>query len=300
MPQLIKVPPPDLRSRVSETDRVEEYLQVGVRTASAILNFLGRSGYDLSQAKRILDFACGCGRTLNFLGGRLPDCQIHGCDYDADLVDWCRRNLPSMSILTNPAMPPTELPDSAFDLIYSISFFTHIDEAAQMAWLEEWRRILKKDGLLLLSLHGPLLAQRNGVRIPSHGFWHKRSRGGFNQQVTFQTRAYAESRWKPIFQIAAYDELGLLHHQDLALLTPAGSSRRAATAQRLEIPRQLAEHYRRRPDLQEVFDQRGLGKPESMWCNLSLLDWAMFDGCKESEELRHLGFGSLFEVIEAS
>jgi len=46
--------------------------------------------------------------------------------------------------------------DGFFDLIFSVSIFTHLPEKMQIAWLEELRRASKPGALVLSSVHGEL------------------------------------------------------------------------------------------------------------------------------------------------
>jgi SAM-dependent methyltransferase len=48
-------------------------------------------------------------------------------------------------------MPPTSFPDQMFDLIYSYSVFSHLSEEAHLAWLKEFKRIMKPGGLLIVT-----------------------------------------------------------------------------------------------------------------------------------------------------
>jgi predicted SAM-dependent methyltransferase len=50
--------------------------------------------------------------------------------------------------------PPTKYPAGKFDFIYALSVFTHLPELDQLAWMDEFHRILRPGGYLLLSLHG--------------------------------------------------------------------------------------------------------------------------------------------------
>ena len=50
--------------------------------------------------------------------------------------------------------PPTRYPAAFFDVVYSVSLFTHLDEPSQDQWLEELARILKPGGVLLVTTHG--------------------------------------------------------------------------------------------------------------------------------------------------
>ena len=51
-------------------------------------------------------------------------------------------------------MPPLPYSDEAFDVIYCISVFTHLDDAHTRAWLRELKRVLRPGGVLLLTIHG--------------------------------------------------------------------------------------------------------------------------------------------------
>jgi ubiquinone/menaquinone biosynthesis C-methylase UbiE len=50
-------------------------------------------------------------------------------------------------------MPPLEYEDSKFDLIYSMSVFTHLDEYRQFQWLIELKRVLREDGILIITVY---------------------------------------------------------------------------------------------------------------------------------------------------
>ena len=89
----IKLPPQRFRQRISSASGEDEYLLVGVRSASTIFHVLRSNGYDLGSFENILDFACGCGRTLNFIRRYVAPEKLCGCDSDPELVAWCQRNL---------------------------------------------------------------------------------------------------------------------------------------------------------------------------------------------------------------
>jgi ubiquinone/menaquinone biosynthesis C-methylase UbiE len=49
--------------------------------------------------------------------------------------------LPVRALRANGQNPPLPFPDDHFDLVFSSSVFTHIDEHAQDLWLAELRRV---------------------------------------------------------------------------------------------------------------------------------------------------------------
>jgi SAM-dependent methyltransferase len=168
-----------LRFRVSESLSVDEFLRVGQACASLIRLHAGEMGTDLDHAGRVLDFGCGCGRTARWFLPGLKNTEFHGVDVDADAVGWCRQYLSPGQFAVNGPAPPLAFSAEHFDVIYCLSVFTHLDEAMQDLWLSELARILKPDGILLLTVHGKIAAQSldaTGQReLQSIGFVHRRS-----------------------------------------------------------------------------------------------------------------------------
>jgi SAM-dependent methyltransferase len=101
----------------------------------------------------ILDFGCGCGRMLRHWV-ELPRTRVFGCDIDPRMVRWCDENLPFAEVGLNELEPPLRYANSTFDLVYAFSVFTHLDVELQHAWMQESLRVLRPNGLLLISTLG--------------------------------------------------------------------------------------------------------------------------------------------------
>ena len=113
--------------------------------------------------RRWLDFGCGCGRVARHLIGRearprRPGSTTPESTSIAAQIDWAARHLPGRFEVI-PTAPPTALAGGSFDLIFTISVFTHLDEAMQEAWLAELARLLRPGGLLLATTHAPEIAR---------------------------------------------------------------------------------------------------------------------------------------------
>ena len=151
----LPLPPTRLRLLVSGSGTdADQFLWVGAQLADSIRNAAAESGAELEAMGSILDFGCGSGRVARHWAG-LEGPRVHGCDYNGELVSWCRQNLPFMEAVENELEPPApyEQPES-FDLIYALSVLSHLDERLQDAWVAEWRRLLRPGGLLLFSVLG--------------------------------------------------------------------------------------------------------------------------------------------------
>ena len=84
----------------------------------------------------------------------MPAVQPFGSDINPDLVTWCSNNLRNVLTKTNDERPPLSFDDSIFDMAYSLSLFTHLNEGAADAWLAEMHRVLSPGGILLITTHG--------------------------------------------------------------------------------------------------------------------------------------------------
>jgi ubiquinone/menaquinone biosynthesis C-methylase UbiE len=204
----ISVPPAILRYRVSELLPVSEFLRVGQGCASLIRQRANQMGIDFSSAHRVLDFGCGCGRTIAWF---LRDCEaeFHGVDVDADAIEWCKKHLPSGHFAANAPAPPLPYPASHFDVVYCLSVFTHLNESMQDLWLEEMSRILKPGGVFLLTTHGldaaTGLDEEGQKALEADGFVHRRTqklRGIVPDwyQTTWHSRDYIVNRLSGWFE----------------------------------------------------------------------------------------------------
>ncbi len=136
-------------------------------------------GMDLAGAHRVLDFGCGCGRTIAWFL-RDYNAEFHGVDVDADAVDWCTKHLRRGHFLANAPEPPLPYPIGHFDVVYCLSVFTHLDESMQDLWLAELSRILRPGGVLLLTVFGE--ASRKGLDAEAQGIL--RTKGLLHRRTT--------------------------------------------------------------------------------------------------------------------
>ncbi len=148
------IPPTRLIKLVQIRGEIAAYLRGGILDEDSINNALLHNGYNIQQFERILDFGCGCGRILRqWKWVKGP--HFFGTDFNPDLIHWCQARLGKIAeFKINGVVPPLDYPDDYFDFIYSISVFTHLSEKVQEEWMSELSRVLKKNGLLLITVHG--------------------------------------------------------------------------------------------------------------------------------------------------
>ena len=222
--------PPMLRYRVHGALDEQSYVEVGSFIASCLAQYSKTQGIVLNDST-ILDFACGPGRVAVELKKLIPTCHLYGSDIDKEAIAWAQKHLAGLGeFTTNERYPPTQYPTNTFDVIYSISLFTHLDESSQNLWLAELARILKPGGTLLTTIHGDFARasctpvelkklNRNGMafRVDRKGRFKLDGLPDF-YQTTFHTRAYVARVWSKFFDVVEHIDGGLGQHQDLVIL----------------------------------------------------------------------------------
>lgn len=224
------LPPPMLRYRVHRAFDSASYLANGRRIARCLVDTLAAHGVALRNLV-VLDFACGPGRVIGELASATESCELHGSDIDPEAIGWATENLPSVAqfALNTPATP-TAYADGMFDVIYSVSLFTHLDAAAQDEWLDEMARLLKPGGLLLATTHGRSATgsctAAELASLASDGFVYRTDRKGRFKvdglpdfyQTTFHTVEYVRRHWSRHLDVVEHVEGGLNGNQDIVVL----------------------------------------------------------------------------------
>jgi SAM-dependent methyltransferase len=222
-PPLPPLPPAALRRRVGLTSSRDEFLTVGRNLSQVLLAAFEEQRRPDAGYPRWLDFGCGSGRLARFLPAAGVAQQVYGVDVDRAAIRWARRHLGKGFVAIEPR-PPLPFPEAAFDVAYAISVFTHFDEATQLAWLQELRRVLRPGGFLIASTHHadlqwtrPDLSEEQRARLAAHGFLFAPGGGLFNDNSTFHTLPYLEATWGSLFEPKSYAKHGFGGYQDLSL-----------------------------------------------------------------------------------
>ena len=207
------LPPAELRYRVGASADAEVFVTTGKTCANDIQAALQQAGRELSSFDRILDFGCGCGRTLIHMKDLAPNSKFDGIDIDANAIAWCKSNLNFANFRVGKETPPTDYEPNTFDCIYVISVFTHLDEDYQFRWLEELQRIAKPGAVLVVTVNGA----KN-----DRGFFFERSyeEGLFPAwyQNTYHSRDYVFENFGKYFEVLKHLPRSMNAHQDVVVL----------------------------------------------------------------------------------
>jgi SAM-dependent methyltransferase len=150
------LPSTDLQWRLVGTSGVET-LRDASRFYREMKRYCRRLRIELGPASRILDFGCGFGRHLRFFLKDVPPEGLVGLDVEAEAIEACTATLPMCQFQVVDPWPPTIYPGGSYDLVFSHSVFSHLNEHIAGTWIKEFARILRPGGVLMLSTHSRVL-----------------------------------------------------------------------------------------------------------------------------------------------
>jgi SAM-dependent methyltransferase len=165
-------------TRVQTWSSDQSVTMTGYSTFRTIEALFAHYGIRRRPGVEILDWGCGHGRVARHFVQNWPEARITGADIDAENAGWCARHLDGRFV-TVPLLPPTALPEGRFDGIFGISVMTHLTAEAQDAWLAEIARLLKPDGVALVTFAGPAATAFSSV-FRSPDWWRSWTSDGFD------------------------------------------------------------------------------------------------------------------------
>ncbi|MGA3207366.1 MAG: class I SAM-dependent methyltransferase [Syntrophales bacterium] len=247
--KLHKHPFPDISRLGKYSDYSLKYhVGEGLTNAIQISSKAKKHQHPLRHAAKVLDFGCGTSRILRYFVEFLPGPQYYASEVFFENVKWGKYAFPEVIYLHQNNFPPLVLSDASLEIIYAYSIFTHFEEKLHLEWLSELHRLLKPEGLLILTLHGEPILNRckneETVRQPmcmegrnyeeiynqfmKDGFafyncYDQKSlaEGGLDSEVfgiAYISKEYIRRHWANRFEILEHDEGAVINWQDYVVL----------------------------------------------------------------------------------
>ncbi|MDN5869245.1 MAG: class I SAM-dependent methyltransferase [Nitrococcus sp.] len=152
--------PPNSSMRKTSSRTVRHYYVSGIQTVMPIVSCALQKGIALNERIRILDFGCGVARQLLHFTRRYPNPAYYACDVDETSIAFVQKAYPQVEAYVNAFQPPLKYLDGFFDLIYSVSIFSHLNREDQGRWLAELARVVKPGGYCFLTTQGRVALAR--------------------------------------------------------------------------------------------------------------------------------------------
>jgi SAM-dependent methyltransferase len=163
-----KMPPLSLAYDAYAHTNWQIYYESGLTHAKFLASLILQYGTETSP--HILDWGCGPGRIIRHLPSLLKAVQpkMYGTDYNARTIDWLKSIQQDIHFSVNQLDPPLSFSSEYFDVIYSISVFTHLSEKMFFEWLKEIKRLLKPEGIFIFTGRhlSKQIASRRALSLP--------------------------------------------------------------------------------------------------------------------------------------
>jgi len=199
---------------------------------------------DVEPPIKLLDFGIGCARTMRFFFREMDKFHCYGSDVDRKAIGYVQNSIPLIKAQLTENLPPLPYPKEFFDLVYSVSVFSHLDYESFNSWLGEIYRILNWRGVFQVTIHGERAfsivsnepERRNLIRISENEFnlkrnsfeetgfvWMKQPAGSTDIDtsqfgISFISRTQFERLIRPYFELVEYIDGEIGGWQDLVVL----------------------------------------------------------------------------------
>ncbi|NQX47270.1 class I SAM-dependent methyltransferase [Paenibacillus tritici] len=118
---------------------------------------------------KVLDAGCGTGYGSFFMSQFAK--EVTGIDISEETIEWCKEHYTDQGNLNFKQASLESLPfeDAEFDCIVNFEVIEHVDANIQNLFLKEAKRVLKSDGILIMSTPNKLIyTDKSGYRNPFH------------------------------------------------------------------------------------------------------------------------------------
>lgn len=123
-----------------------QYYHGRLRSYLPIAVLAEQHGIDLRRPLHALDFGCGVGRQLLRFVRDYPRPTYLACDVHPECVQFIHRAFPQIAVHTSGFAPPLPYSDDHFDMVHSVSVFSHLHPDDHARWLKELSRVVKPGG----------------------------------------------------------------------------------------------------------------------------------------------------------
>lgn len=193
---------------------IQYYFNDGQKSAKQLHRLLTEiCKYKGEEEVKILEFASGYGCVTRHIENVIPFARITSCDIHAEAQSFIENILNVNAVLSSPQ--PEKLTFSEkYDVVFALSFFSHMPKATFGRWLKQLISLVKPGGHVIFTTHG--LASRKvlqNVQFDTDGFWFKPS----SEQKDLDTAEYGLTCTRPEYvfsQIFEESHNRLLYYQE--------------------------------------------------------------------------------------
>lgn len=161
----------DNRSFDCVDSAVKYYFHDARKSATQLRDLLGELGFKQSGPHTMLEFASGYGCVTRHLPNLMPATRSVACDIHEQAIQFIRERLGADACLSC-VNPDKFQPGGSYDVVFALSFFSHMPINSWSRWLAALYGVLNEGGALVFTTQGLHSAKYFGnPEIDESGFW---------------------------------------------------------------------------------------------------------------------------------
>ena len=183
---------------------IRYYFWDGGRSAAMLASLLAELGVPKAPPIRLLEFASGYGCVTRHLR-KNSDYDVVSCDIHPQAIDFLKNQI-KVKAIPSVDIPEEFAPADQFDVVFALSFFSHMPRRSFGRWLKALYSSLTVPGHLIFTTHGLKSCENIGITlhdIPADGFWFRAQ----SEQSDLDTAVYGSALCTPEFVVHEIDQL---------------------------------------------------------------------------------------------
>lgn len=173
-----------------KTHAVRYYFHDGMKSAKQLDALIREFGNDSIIRPKLLEFASGYGCVTRHFKNHLNYLETVSCDIHPAAIEFIKEKIGRSAVISNMS-PELLYVANDFDVVFALSFFSHVPRTTWERWLVALFGCLKPGGLLIFTTHGVESAKNfmGNPDIPTDGFWFLPQ----SEQYDFETEDYGQT-----------------------------------------------------------------------------------------------------------
>jgi SAM-dependent methyltransferase len=159
----------------SKKDAVDYYFTDGNNSAKVLQELLHNAlALPKDASFKLLEFGSGYGCETRRLAHYLPNAKTTCCDIHPDAINFIQSQLSTDAIVSR-SIPEKLRFTETCDVIFALSFFSHMPESTWGRWIRKLYSALKGKGYLIFTTHGNVSNSKHlgNLSLPANGFYFK-------------------------------------------------------------------------------------------------------------------------------
>ena len=162
------------------------YFADGKRSADRLVELVRRTASFGDKPYSVLEFASGYGCVTRHLRNVLPAGTLTACDIHAEAVDFIEREIGVGAMMSTRRPADFDL-GRRFDVVFALSFFSHMPDRTFGPWLAALFRHVEPGGRLIFTTHGAVTHRKFMPYAElSNGYWFNAA----SEQLDLDTTDY--------------------------------------------------------------------------------------------------------------